>query len=456
MTKISITSCGAVADGKTNNAAAIQSAIDSVEKNGGGQVIVPPGLFMSGSLQLKSNVNLHLSTGAILRASSDYDDYTTNHNIKNLTGGLVDEFVLPQRAFITGFQAHNVLISGDGIIDGNADGFIEERGQYIHKMRGPVGGRDQYLERPFTIFLIECDSLKIRDITIKDPAFWALRITGCNNSLIDSIAIKTDLMVPNADGVDIDRCQNVRILNSEFITADDCISLKSCSQTSQYGDVANIIISNCLMTSTSGAITLGTESVGDIKNVIVSNCIVRDSHRGFAVRAREGGRISNVRFSDCLVQTRTFSEMWWGHGEALHVTAFSWDDPEKGTDGNIERTYEGFVSDIVFENISCESEAGLLTYAARPELISGVIFRNIDLKMRKSSKWPARIDLRPNGIEHVLHRKHNAFEVVNATDVKLIDCTVTWQTVCKTEYLEAVYVDNSPGFESLNFVELIK
>ena len=456
MTDISIESFGAVPDGVTNNATAIQSAIDSVASAGGGRVVIPPGLFLSGSLQLKPNVNLHLCTGAVLKASSDYDDYSANHNIKNLTGGSVDEFVLPQRAFITGFQAHNVVISGDGVIDGNADGFIAKRGQYIHQMRGPVGGRDQYLERPFTIFLIECDSLKIRDITIKDPAFWALRITGCNNSLIDSISIKTDLMVPNADGVDIDRCQNVRILNSEFITADDCISLKSCSQTSQYGDVANIIISNCLMTSTSGAITLGTESVGDIKNVVVSNCIVRDSHRGFAVRAREGGRITNVRFSDCLVQTRTFSDMWWGHGEALHVTAFSWDDPEKGTDGNIERTYEGYVSDIVFENISCVSEAGLLTYAARPELISGVTYRNIDLKMRKNSKWPARIDLRPNGIEHVLHRKHNAFEVVNATDVKIIDCSVEWDSGSRSEYLDALHVSNSPEFASVNFVESVK
>ena len=93
-------------------------------------------------------------------------------------------------------------------------------------MRGPVGGRDQYLERPFTIFMIECKNLTIRDVTVKDPAFWALRTTGCNELLIDGVRILTDLMVPNADGVDIDRCQNVRIVNCEFVTADDCISIK--------------------------------------------------------------------------------------------------------------------------------------------------------------------------------------------------------------------------------------
>ena len=453
---ISIDFLGARNDGTFNNAPIIQSAIDEVAKAGGGRVTIPAGgIYLSGSIAIKENVDFHLEAGAILRASSDYADYTAEHNIKNLTNGEVDEFVLPQRAFIAAFKAHNSRISGDGTIDGNADNFIAERGQYIHKMRGPVGGRDQYLERPFTIFMIECRNLTIRDVTVKDPAFWALRTTGCNELLIDGIRILTDLMVPNADGVDIDRCQNVRIVNCEFVTADDCISLKSCSQTSQYGDVANIVISNCIMTSTSGAITLGTESVGDIKNVIVNSCIVKDSHRGFAVRAREGGTISNVRFSNCLVQTRAFSDMWWGHGEALHVTAFSWDDPAKGTDGNIERTYEGYVRDITFENISCVTEAGILNYAAHPELIQGVTYRNVDVTVKKQSKWDSRVDLRPNGIEPVLHRKHNGFEVVNTTDVTLDNCTLIWDQASRTEYADAVLESGSKNFRNINFTETI-
>jgi len=452
--KISIDDLGARNDGRFNNAAIIQEAIAKVAIAGGGQVIIPAGgVYLSGSISLKADVDLHLENGAVLRASSNYDDYTSEHNIKNLTEGTVDEFVLPQRAFISAYKAHNSRISGDGTIDGNSDNFIAERGQYIHKMRGPLGGRDQYLERPFTIFIIECSNLTIRDITIKDPAFWALRTTGCHGLLIDGIRILTDLMVPNADGVDIDRCQNVRIVNCEFITADDCISLKSCSQTAQYGDVANVLINNCIMTSTSGAITLGTESVGDIKNVLVSNCIVKDSHRGFAVRAREGGTISNVRFSNSIVHTRTFSDMWWGHGEALHVTAFSWDDPIQGTDGNIERTYEGFVRDIIFENITCQTEAGILNYAARPELIQGVTYRNVEVNIRKESKWDSRIDLRPNGIEPVLHRKHNGFEVINVSDLTMENCSVNWDPMTRAAYGDAVLQLNSPNFSNSGFSE---
>jgi polygalacturonase len=455
--RIVISELGAKNDGRFNNAAIINAAIKTVYETGGGQVVIPSGgVYLSGSIALAENVDLHLESGATLRASSDYNDYTAEHNIKALTDGTVDEFVLPQRAFICAYKAHNARISGDGTIDGNADEFIAERGQYIHKMRGPVGGKDQYLERPFAIFMIECKNLTIRDLTIKDPAFWAVRTTGCNELLIDGIRILTDLMVPNADGVDIDRCQNVRIVNCEFVTADDCISLKSCSQTSQYGDVANVLISNCIMTSTSGAITLGTESVGDIKNVLVNNCIVKDSHRGFAVRSREGGTISNVRFSNSLVHTRTFSDMWWGHGEALHVTAFSWDDPAKGTDGNIERTYEGYVQDITFENITCHTEAGILNYAAHPELIKGVTYRNVEVHMQKESKWDPRIDLRPNGIESVLYRKHNAFEVFNATNIKLENCTVVWDSTSRLEYGEALFESNSKSISAVNFVEVTR
>lgn len=453
--KLIIDSLGAVNDGKINNASIIQLAIDQVSNAGGGQVVIPGGgIYLSGSIQLKENVDLFLESGSTLRASDNYEDYTPEHNIKNLTNGSVDEFVLPQRAFIVAFKAHNASISGPGCIDGNADGFIAERGQYIHKMRGPIGGRDQYLERPFTIFMIECLNLNIRQFTLKDPAFWAIRTTGCNQLSIDGIRILTDLLVPNADGVDIDRCQNVRIVNCEFITADDCISLKSCSQTAQYGDVSDVIISNCIMTSTSGAITLGTESVGDIKNIIVTSCIIKNSHRGFAVRAREGGTISNVRFSNSIVHTRTFSPMWWGHGEALHVTAFSWDDKNKGTDANIERTYEGFVRNIVFENITCHTEAGILNYGAHSELIKNIVYRNIEVNMTSESKWEPRIDLRPNGIESVLHRKHNAFEIVNIDGVTLDNCRVVWDSKSKANYGEAIYSERSQNVVTNNFREI--
>lgn len=444
---LSVLDHGAKGDGTTNDAQAIQKAIDTVAAAGGGIVRFPAGYtFFSGSLELKEKIELHLEKDSVLLASSNYEDYTDNHNIRNLTNGSVDEYVLPQRSFISGFKANGSSITGLGVIHGNADGFIETRGEYIHSMRAPLNGKSQYLERPFTIFLIESENVSLRDFTVHDPAFWAIRLTGCNDLEILGIKILTDLMVPNADGIDIDRCQRVRIADCELITADDCISLKSCAGTAQYGDVADVLIENCYMVSTSGAITLGTESVGDIRNVLVRNYVVERSHRGFAVRAREGGAIKDVVFENSKLQTRTFSDMWWGHGEALHVTAFAWNKKELIGDGNPERGLEGTVSNITFRNLEVESEAGILNWAAHPELVKGVLYEDIDCKIGSSSKWPHRIDLRPNDILPVVNRPHNAFEAVNVSDVRIKNLKITWDSASRANYGSEMFIENPPGF----------
>lgn len=453
--KFQINDFGAINDGKTLNTKAIQDAINAASSAGGGKVVIPSGgQYLSGSLLLKPNVDLHLEIGATLLASSEYKDYLPEHTIPAITGGSVVETIFPQRAFISGFKAHGARISGPGTIDGNSDNFILKRGEYIHEMRGPNGAHNQYLERPFTVFLIECNNLTITETLFKDPAFWTIRLTGCDHALVQGIRIHTDLMVPNSDGVDIDRCKDVRILDCEFITADDCISLKSCAETSQYGDVADIVIANCLMTTTSGAITIGTESAGTIRDVVVNNCIVKDSHRGFSVRSREGGTFYNIRFANSIVRTRTFNRVWWGNGEPLHVTAFAWSDKENLGDGNPERVLEGKVRDVTFENITIDSEAGILNWAAHPELIKNITYRNIDLTIGRRSKWEHRIDLRPNSIQDFVEKPHNAIEITNASDVTLENVTVNWTSDSRQEYGVALHSKNAPGLHQNNLIEL--
>lgn len=453
MTDFRITDFGAISDGTTLNTEAIDRTIEAARAVDGRVVIPAGGTFLSGSILLRGAIEFHLEEGSHLKASDRYEDYLLQHQIPVITNQTVVEEVLPQRAFISAYEAHGLSITGKGIIDGNADGFIAERGQYIHSMRGPAGGRSQYLERPFTLFLVGCNAIDIQDVTIKDPAFWALRLTGCNDSSISGISILTDLMVPNADGIDIDRCHNVQITKCTLITADDCISLKSCCGTSQYGAVRNIYIAQCFMKSTSGAITLGTESVGAIENVIVTDCVVKDSHRGFAVRAREGGLISNVVFENSVVQTRAFSESWWGHGEALHVTAFSWDDPHKEWNpehGNIERQLEGKVDGIKFSNIRIESEAAVLVWAAHQELLKNIEFNRISVTMKKASKWPPRIDLRPNPIIDFVREKPSAFTIRNAENVAIVNSDIHWDPETRSQYAKAIDHDNVNGFYTHN------
>jgi hypothetical protein len=424
---VSVSDFGAVGDGSALDTLAIQSAIDHCHRAGGGRVTFPAGYtFLSGSLLIRENIELHLEQGAVLLASGDYGDYHSDHDISVVTEGLVVETVLPRRSFISGYRAHGCSITGAGEINGNADAFILEHGEYIHTMRGPEGGRSQYLERPYTIFLIDSEGVQIRGIRVSDPAFWAMRLTGCHRSVVRNISIHTDLKVPNADGIDIDRCRDVEIVECEIITADDCVSVKSCAGTALYGDAADIRIAGCSFRTRSGAITLGTESVGAIRNVVVEDCVVRDSHRGFAVRAREGGLISNIIFRRCQVQTRAFSPEWWGHGEALHVTAFRWNEPPLLGDGNVERVLFGRVEGILFEDIEVETEAGLVVWAQQKGLISDVTFDRVQIELAPHSSWPHRIDLRPNDVTEMLTRSHNALEIVNADKVSVKSVTLVW------------------------------
>ena len=450
MSDFSILEYGAVADGVTNNSAAIQRCIDAVVSAGGGRVVVPAGgTFLAGSIELKANIDFHLEKGARLRASDRYEDYLPEHSIEKLTKGSVNEDVLPRRAFIVAFKADNLKITGEGEINGNADGFILERGKYIHSMRGPVGGRSQYLERPFTLFIIESNHVELQDFTIQDPAFWALRTTGCQDLVINGIHILTDLMVPNADGIDIDRCQRVLISGCELITADDCISLKSCAGTSQYGVVEDILITDTYMKSTSGAITLGTEACGDIRNVVVIDCKVEDSHRGFAVRPREGGTVSNVLFANCSVSTRAFSESWWGHGEAIHVTAAAWD--VGATEGNPERLLKGRVDGVRFENIQVKTEAAILVWATEPELIKNIEFDRVSITMSNTSRWPARVDLRPNGEVDFLREPHSAMTLINAESISIKDSEIFWAPETRENYKSALQVENVVNLAQHNF-----
>lgn len=445
----SIIDFGAKSDG-SNSANSIQECIDQVANFGGGKVTVPAGEFMTGPFMIKSNIELHLEEGSKLIAAGQYEDYPANFMIDQITNGLISEYVLPKRAWIIGYQANNIRITGPGIVDGNADAFIENRGDVIHSMRAPIGSRSQYLERPFTIFLIDCQSVQLREFSIENPAFWALRLSGCDNAEIDGIKILTDMKVPNADGIDIDRCENVKISNSHFETADDCISIKSCSGTEIYGDTANIEVTGCYFRSASGAITLGTESAGDIRNFMLTDCVMEDSHRGFAVRAREGGIIENVIFKNSKIHTRAYGPQWWGHGEALHVTAASWDHPNGTTDGNPERLLEGKVSNITFENLQVTTEAGILVWAQRQGLINGVTFKNVNMVMKSEKLWPPRIDLRPNGYQDLMLEPHRPLNLINASNVEFENVNIEIKDFSPEFFNPEPHIENIQDYKVTN------
>ena len=193
-TSYNITDFGAIPDGITNNASAIQNAIDQCTENGGGQVIIPPGKFLSGTIILKSNVNLHLEAGAELISSLNPDDmidfmkdFDDDNRDTGWEGG----------CFILARNAENITISGEGRIDGRGrEVFYEDEELDGGSHESPLKVRGF---RPRMSFLENIKNLTVKDVTFYDAAFWTLHMAGCRNVLIENIYIKNNDRGPNND-----------------------------------------------------------------------------------------------------------------------------------------------------------------------------------------------------------------------------------------------------------------
>jgi hypothetical protein len=421
MTSYNIRDYGAVGDGATNEAMAIQAAIDACAAGGGGTVLVPAGATCrSGALVLRSNVELHIERGARLLASDDYADYPAELDSFGISGGLIDEGELPRRAFIISYRADNIAISGGGTIDGNGRAFVGEDLGHIYQM----AGERQYLERPFTIFLIGGRNITMRDVTVHDAAFWTVRVAGCDDVLIHGVRVDNDLKLPNNDAIDIDCCRNVRISDCHIVSGDDAICLKTCRAMVEagFGGIDGVIVTGCILMSTSSALKIGNEVMAPIRNVVFDSCVVLSSHRGLAIALSQAADVENIIFSNMVVETRLFHEAWWGRGEPIYVAAIPWLDQV------------GHIRHVRFTNVLCRSENGVLLQGWAPGLIEDVTFEGVRVELDKWSRWPGgRHDIRPCPGDGLPARATAGFFLQEASDVALRNCTVVWGA-CRPAY----------------------
>ena len=399
----------AVGDGSNYDTDAIQGAIDFCHMKGGGRVVLEGGHdYLSGSIVLKSNVDLHLEKGARLVASPNINDYIRpNKGVRDDGVDHVGTPVLlkPSYAFIYAYAANNISISGEGIIDGNCHAFVKRIDKYF------VTG--DFYPRPTLCYIENSKHITVRDVTMTNSPFWTLHPAGCEDVKIEGIRIINPLDVANSDGIDPDHSLNVRIHGCHIECADDAICLKASAGNIEYGDTKNIIISDCTLCSTSAALKVGTEGMGNFKNVLVHDCIIFSSNRGISIQIRDSGNAGNIHFKNILIETRRFSDHYWGCAEPIAITSFNRD--ENITSGNI--------SEISFENIICESENGILLASDNVNKIRDIEFRNVKVNPVNKTKWEKdRYDLRPGINTGIINEKTKRLFKINVEDVKIQDC----------------------------------
>ena len=387
-TTYDVTLAGAVGDGRTDDAQAIQRVIDRCSEEGGGRVLLPRNhTFLAGPIQLKSNVELYLEATATLKANPDESIYHLSAFGENRGEGML---------WLWADDAENITIAGKGTIHGNGIAFMGAELEDSYELK-PLA--DQTFDpRPHVLTLTNVRNLTIRDVTIKEGAYWTVHLVGCNEAVIDGINLLNNLKIRNGDGIDLDHSKNVRIANCHITSGDDCICLKNRRETERYGSCHDITVTNCVMSSRSCAIKIGSENMDSIYNVVFDNCIITGSNRGLGIQNRDEGIVTDVIFSNIQLDCRLWSDVWWGKAEPIYVTSYprangnhkdaNWRFPKGQIEGKC-----GEVSRIYFNNITSTSENGCFVGGDVAGKVKDIYFNNV--RVRLLGDGPLSMDKRP-------------------------------------------------------------
>ena len=370
---------GAAGDGATLDHGAVNRAIAACHAAGGGTVFVPSGTYLIGTVELLSDVTLHLDAGALLKGSPNLADYRV----------LPYSSELRNTSLIIADGARTVAITGRGAIDGNADAFslpgeadtwrdfeaeYTRQGEaYLQINDDPEDGPVKHKPRPGILILMrQCRDVMVRDIKLANAPNWCLHVACCEDVLLTGLDIKSSLLMPNSGGLDVSLTRNVRISDCNIAAGDDAIAFSPCADGFGTGIAENIVVQNCVLLARSAAIRIGW-GMHDFRNLLFNNIVIRDSNRGIVLNARYGETIENVVFSNILIETRLYKGKWWGKGEPIHISAVAElaDEPRARA-----------IRNITFSNVTATGDHGVVLYCEGKSTVEDITFDQCRLKLR--------------------------------------------------------------------------
>ena len=271
-----ITSYGATPNSDTLSTSSIQAAIDACAQNGGGRVIVPAGSFTTGTIWLRSHVELHLCHGAILKASANLDDYNEEDAYPQNYGSKDEEW--NGKHLIIAHECEDVTITGTGIIDGSGHEFYASPIPWTPYCwwEGLMLAKDKEALRPGQMLVFfECRHVTIHDITLRNSTCLNCYLRGCSQVQIRGMKIFNARSAANSDGIDIDTCRYVTVSDCIIDTGDDAIAIRCCGDQVLHCDPVceYITISNCVLSSASSVFRVGVGK-GTIQHVRVNNITI--------------------------------------------------------------------------------------------------------------------------------------------------------------------------------------
>jgi exo-poly-alpha-galacturonosidase len=302
-----ITEFGAKGDSITLNTRAIQACIDQCSAGGGGTVVVPKGVFTSGSIFLKKDVNLLVEKGGKLKGSTESADYP---QIPTRWEGVERTWIA---ALVNAVDLQGIEIGGEGSIDGAGEVWTQ-RGIELRKQQpagATAGGLTAYLPRPRLLAIQNCKHVKVNRLRLHNQASWGLFVLYSTDVDIANLHITAEHIIPSSDGIDIDSSNGVHITGTFIDVNDDCISIKSGKDEDGLRvnrPSENILIEKCHFAYGHGGVAMGSETSGGIRNVEIRDCLV-DSQNWAPIRFKtqpsRGGVVENITYRNIkLVNTR--------------------------------------------------------------------------------------------------------------------------------------------------------
>ena len=415
---------GATGKREDNATIPVRNAIEACTKAGGGLVFVPPGDYTVGTIQLKDNVTLHLEAGATFFLSQDQQD-----------------FIQGSRSMIFAENAKNIAVTGRGTLNGLGQSTFSEMeveeavlAEEIKIAREAGIDMRRYYRtgmRVLTFILNDCTNVLLQDFTLIDSPLWSIRLSDCNRVFIRGVHIYSDLEKgATSDGIDICSSHNVTISDSVIVTGDDCIVLKTPSRrdNEKVNTVENVVVTNCILTSSSAPLKIGTETHADIKHVVFSNCTIRNSNKGFSIDVLDGATVSNVIFSNLTIETNRRHWNWWGSAELCKIIL------KRRT----EKSKLGKIKNIVVDNIVSRVRGTSTIKGHLEQPLENIRMNNVQMFMTSEDAKDKRAT--------------DALIVENINGLKINGLSIKWDEVeTEAKWKSALVVNNVNDFELRSF-----
>ena len=464
--EVNITDFGGVGDGIALNTEAFRSAIDHLYSAGGGHLIVPEGIWLTGPITLRDNIDLHVTSNAVILFSPERDLYPI---VETVFEGLDTKRCL---APVNADGAKNISITGGGTIDGSGDswrqvkrakmtdsqwkdllssgGFTDRKGTVWYpdssSWRGSIVSdafnvpqgleTDEEWEsvktylRPVLVGLKECENVLLEDVLFQNSPCWNIHPLMCRNVIINNITVRNPWYSQNGDGIDIDSCEDVILVNSSFDVGDDAICIKSGKDEDgrrRARPCRNLIVDNCIVFHGHGGFVVGSEMSGGVENISVTNCSFLGTDVGLRFKScrGRGGVVRNIHIKD-IVMTDIPTEpllfdLHYGGKSALEAAEAGQSSEFDIDFVPADETTPEF-REIYISNITCNGAGRAMYFNGIPEKnITGIHVENCNIVAEKGA------DIRySDGVQlenvNIIQSEGEGYTVANCRNVTLEDC----------------------------------